>query len=69
VTVYHAGTAITEDGPLVTAGGRVLNVTALAPTLAEARERAYEAVGHISFQGMQYRTDIGRKALDSGGEA
>lgn len=69
VTVYHAGTTITKDRPLVTAGGRVLNVTALAPTLAQARERAYEAVGHISFQGMQYRTDIGLKALDVPGEA
>jgi len=68
VTVYHAGTAITEDGPLVTAGGRVLNVTALASTLAEARERAYEAVGLISFEGMQYRTDIGLKALDAAAE-
>jgi phosphoribosylamine--glycine ligase len=69
VIVYHAGTAITEDGPLVTAGGRVLDVTALAPTLAEARERAYEAVGHVTFQGMQYRTDIGLKALAASGEA
>ena len=47
----------------------MLDVTVLAPTLAEARERAYEAVGHISFEGMQYRTDIGLKALDAGGEA
>ncbi|MBF4509363.1 MAG: phosphoribosylamine--glycine ligase [Aeromicrobium sp.] len=62
VTVYHAGTALEEDGTLVTHGGRVLNVTAVAPTLAEARERAYEAVGKISFEGMQYRTDIARAA-------
>lgn len=69
VTVYHAGTKITEDGPLVTDGGRVLNVTALAPTMAEARARAYEAVAKISFDGMQYRTDIGLKALEALGEA
>ncbi|MGB4593032.1 MAG: phosphoribosylamine--glycine ligase [Coriobacteriia bacterium] len=68
VTVYHAGTKITEDGPLVTDGGRVLNVTAVAPTMAEARARAYEAVAKISFDGMQYRTDIGVKALEALGE-
>jgi phosphoribosylamine--glycine ligase len=54
VTVFCAGV-----GPgMVTAGGRVLNVTALAPTIGEARERAYEAVGRISWPGMHYRTDI-----------
>ena len=51
-------------GPdLVTAGGRVLNVTALAPTLAEARARAYEAVSHISWPGMHYRTDIAHQGV------
>lgn len=69
VTVFHAGTARTPEGTLVTAGGRVLNVTAVAPTFAEARERAYRAVQLISFEGMQYRTDIGLKALASAGEA
>lgn len=54
VTVFCAGVG----AGMVTAGGRVLNVTALAPTLAEARARAYDAVGHISWPGMQYRTDI-----------
>jgi phosphoribosylamine--glycine ligase len=62
VTVYHAGTAM-RDGELVTAGGRVLNVTALAPTLAAARERAYEAVGLITFEGAFHRTDIAVRAL------
>ncbi len=62
VSVYHAGTAIV-DGELVTAGGRVLNVTATAPTLAEAKELAYEAVWKISFDGMFYRTDIGARAV------
>jgi phosphoribosylamine--glycine ligase len=62
VTIYHAGTAM-RDGELVTAGGRVLNVTALAPTLATARERAYEAVGLISFEGAFHRNDIAVRAL------
>jgi phosphoribosylamine--glycine ligase len=63
VTVYHAGTALREDGALVTNGGRVLGVTALAPTLAQARDRAYEAAAKISFDGMQMRTDIAVRAL------
>ena len=57
VTVFHAGTA--HDGEqLVTAGGRVLDVTATAPTIREARERVYEALSRISWPGMHYRTDI-----------
>lgn len=63
VTVHHAGTAMRDDGALVSAGGRVLNVTALAPTLAEARERAYEAASRVAFDGMFYRTDIAARAL------
>jgi phosphoribosylamine--glycine ligase len=62
VVVFHAGTAL-ENGKLVTAGGRVLGVTATAPTLEHAIRRAYEAVGKIHFEGMHYRTDIGRKGL------
>ncbi len=69
VTVFHAGTKLADDGKLLTAGGRVLNVTAVAPTMAEARERAYEAVAKISFTGMHYRTDIGLKALKALEEA
>jgi phosphoribosylamine--glycine ligase len=64
VIVYHAGTAM-RDGELVTSGGRVLNVTAVAPTLAEARERAYEACSRIAFDGMFYRTDIAVRALNA----
>ena len=61
-TVFHAGTK--RDGDrIVTAGGRVLGVTALAPTLAEARERAYSAAGGIRFDGVQFRTDIAAKGL------
>ncbi len=61
--VYHAGTAFDADGRLVTAGGRVLNVTALGPDFSSARDRAYEAVARISFDGMFYRSDIGARAM------
>lgn len=64
VTVYHAGTAM-KDNRIVTAGGRVLTVVAAGADFAEARERAYEAAARISFEGMQYRRDIGLKALQS----
>jgi len=63
VTVFHAGTARRDDGALVTAGGRVLDVTATAPTLRDARDRAYAALDRISFAGMQYRRDIAASAL------
>lgn len=58
VEVFHAGTATGEDGGFVTAGGRVLAVSALGATFTSARERAYEAIGRINFDGMQFRTDI-----------
>ncbi|MGH9048885.1 MAG: phosphoribosylamine--glycine ligase [Acidimicrobiia bacterium] len=61
INVFHAGTA-ERDSRLVTAGGRVLAVTALAPTLADARRRAYEASDRISWPGMQYRRDIAAAA-------
>ena len=64
VEITHAGTAI-SNGEIVTAGGRVLNVTALGQTPGEARERAYEAAGLISFAGMQLRTDIAARAVDT----
>ena len=60
VHVFHAGTAL-RDGRLVTAGGRVLGVTATAPSVPEAIARAYEAVGHIRFDGMHFRRDIGTR--------
>ncbi|MRS11866.1 MAG: phosphoribosylamine--glycine ligase [Actinobacteria bacterium] len=69
VTVYHAGTKREDNGTVVTSGGRVLNVTAVAPTFADARDRAYRAVDMISFEGMHYRTDIGLRALRALGEA
>ncbi|GAA1147472.1 phosphoribosylamine--glycine ligase [Kribbella jejuensis] len=61
VRVFHAGTAI-EKGELVTAGGRVLAVSAVGKDLAEARQRAYAAVGQIRIKGSQHRTDIALKA-------
>lgn len=64
VTVFHAGTTTNYDGELVTAGGRVLNVTALGDSFEEARERAYEACDLINFEGKQYRTDIGKRAAE-----
>lgn len=63
ITVFHAGTARNEDGELVTAGGRVLNVVAMADTFEEARNLAYEACDAIQFEGKQLRRDIGLKAL------
>jgi phosphoribosylamine--glycine ligase len=69
VTVFHAGTASGDrpgepgsSGEIRTAGGRVLNVTALGADLAEARARAYDAAGRISWPGMQYRRDIAAAA-------
>jgi phosphoribosylamine--glycine ligase len=59
--VFHAGTAVHHDN-LVTNGGRILDVTALGPTIAAARDRAYEAAAHISFAGARYRTDIAKEA-------
>lgn len=60
--VFHAGTAM-KEGRIVTNGGRVLGVTAWAPTLSEAREAAYRAVALIEFEGAQYRRDIAAKAF------
>ena len=59
----HAGTA-ERDGEVVTAGGRVLNVTALGAGPAEARKRAYDAARRISFDGMQIRSDIAARAVE-----
>jgi phosphoribosylamine--glycine ligase len=63
VEVTHAGTA-RRDGEIVTAGGRVLNVTGLGATAADARRRAYDAAELISFDGKQMRTDIADRAVD-----
>jgi phosphoribosylamine---glycine ligase len=61
--VFHAGTA-ERHGRVVTAGGRVLSVSGTGGTIATARERAYEAVARISFEGMRHRTDIAARAAE-----
>ncbi len=66
VTVFHAGAERGADGGLMTVGGRVLDVTALGADVGEARRRAYRAVDHISFSGMQYRGDIAASAAAPG---
>ena len=63
ITVYHSGTALREDGTLVTNGGRVLGVTATAPRLTAAITQAYAAAEKISFEKLHKRTDIGMRAL------
>ena len=65
VTVFHAGTT-ERDGAVVTSGGRVLGVTALGTTVAAAIARAYQGVGTINWRGVQFRRDIGQKALNRG---
>ena len=61
-TVFHAGTA-EKDGNIINTGGRVLGVTALGRSIPEAIDNVYRAVEKISWDGVQYRKDIGRKAL------
>ena len=58
VEVFHSGTA-RSDGKVITTGGRVLTVTAMAPTQPQALEKVYAAVRKIKFEGMHYRKDIG----------
>ncbi len=62
VYVFHAGTTLKDDR-CVTNGGRVLGVTALGDTVQHAIDRAYQGVGRITWPGVQFRTDIGRKAI------
>ena len=61
-TVFHAGTAL-QDGVLKTSGGRVLCVTVLADSVKTAQQRAYQVIQGIRFDGMQYRSDIGYRAI------
>jgi phosphoribosylamine--glycine ligase len=61
--VFHAGTAVDENGQIVTNGGRVLGITGLGKDIVEARQKAYEDADRIHFEGKHYRTDIAMKAL------
>jgi phosphoribosylamine--glycine ligase len=61
VLIFHGGTAL-QNGKLVTAGGRVLTVTAIGESIEDARAKAHEAIGKIHFEGMQYRKDIGARS-------
>jgi phosphoribosylamine---glycine ligase len=63
VAVFHHGTAVTAGNQLVTARGRVLGVTAVAPDLTQAVQRAYRAVDHIHFEGAHVRRDIGQQNI------
>lgn len=65
VYVFHAGTSKSSMGPFTVSGGRVLSVTALGDTLKAARDKAYEAVYQIQFEGAQFRRDIGQRALNT----
>ena len=67
VTVFHAGTAFGDGGRVVTAGGRVLDVTATGATLREGRDRAYRAAASIRFEGARYRRDIAADAAEEEG--
>ena len=69
VVVFHAGTARGRNGALVTAGGRVLAVTGLAPTFEEAQRRSRDGARRIAFEGMQYRSDIGWREVARGAGA
>jgi phosphoribosylamine--glycine ligase len=64
VVVFHSGTAL-KDNQIVTAGGRVLAISAVAPDLRTALDKAYAALAKISFEGMQFRRDIAHRALRS----
>lgn len=66
--VLHAGTKRDEAGAVLSAGGRVLSVTATGSDLTTARQRAYRAVGRISLDGSQHRTDIAAKVADAAAE-
>lgn len=66
VAIFHGGTAL-RSGDIITDGGRVLGVAALGVRLSEAIDNAYKSINRISWSGMHYRTDIGRRALEKSG--
>ena len=61
--MYHAGTKLSETGEFLTAGGRVLGITASAEKLRDALSAAYEAPEQVTFENVHYRRDIGQRAL------
>jgi phosphoribosylamine--glycine ligase len=63
VHVFHAGTATGSGGQVLSAGGRVLCVTALGESARLAQQRAYERLAHVTFDGAQWRRDIGHRAI------
>jgi phosphoribosylamine--glycine ligase len=63
--VFHAGTALNADGQLVTAGGRLLGVTALGDSVEAAAANVYKEIDNIQYEGRHYRTDIAKKAIDA----
>jgi phosphoribosylamine--glycine ligase len=63
IIVFHAGTRMSDSGSLVTAGGRVLGITALGDTIGDAVRHAYQGVDRVSFEGMHFRRDIAHRAL------
>jgi phosphoribosylamine--glycine ligase len=65
IVIFHAGTKLNENNNLITNGGRVLGVSAIGNSLEEALQKAYKAVEKISFEGIQYRKDIGKKSLSA----
>jgi phosphoribosylamine-glycine ligase len=67
VEIFHSGTQAGDDG-VISAGGRVLGVTAVAPVLREALHRAYRAMAMIEFEDLVYRRDIGHRALGKEGK-
>jgi phosphoribosylamine--glycine ligase len=69
VLIFHAGTALTSTGELVTAGGRVFAVTGLGPSLADASERSRRGAERIDFPGKRFRTDIGWRELQRSARA
>ena len=62
--VFHAGTKLNDAGQLVTAGGRVQGVTAMGTDIRQAVDKAYDAVRKITWEGVQYRSDIAHRAFD-----
>ena len=64
IKIFHAGTRLDENGQVVTSGGRVLCLTALGDTVADAQNRAYQWLAHIGFEDAFYRTDIGFRAIE-----